>query len=75
MTERLDRAGLQVDAVLARFVEGEALPGSGIDAAQFWSGFAGLLADLRRRTARFWPSGMSCRPRSTPGTSPARPAA
>ena len=46
MTERLDRAGLQVDAVLARFVEGEALPGSGIDAARFWSGFAGLLAEF-----------------------------
>lgn len=46
MTERLDRAGLQVDAVLARFVEDEALPGSGIEAGAFWSGFAGLLADF-----------------------------
>ena len=46
MTKRLDRAGLQVDAVLARFVEDEALPGTGIEAAAFWSGFAGLLADF-----------------------------
>jgi malate synthase len=46
MTERLDRAGLQVDAVLARFVEDEALPGTGIRAGAFWSGFAGLLADF-----------------------------
>ncbi len=46
MTERLDRAGLQVDAVLARFVEDEALPGTGIAAGAFWSGFAGLLADF-----------------------------
>ena len=46
MTERLDRAGLQVDAVLARFLEDEALPGTGIDAGAFWSGLAGLLADF-----------------------------
>ncbi|WP_103256558.1 malate synthase G [Tabrizicola aquatica] len=44
MTERLDRAGLQVDAVLARFVEDEALPGTGVAAGAFWSGLAGLLA-------------------------------
>ena len=43
MTERLDRAGLRVDAVLARFLEDEALPGTGIDAGAFWSGFASLL--------------------------------
>ncbi len=46
MTERLDRAGLQVDAILARFVEEEALPGTGIEAGAFWSAFAGLLADF-----------------------------
>jgi len=46
MTKRLDRAGLQVDAVLARFVEDEALPGTGITPDTFWQGFAGLLADF-----------------------------
>ncbi|MFN3577646.1 MAG: malate synthase G [Tabrizicola sp.] len=46
MTERLDRAGLRVDAVLARFVEDEALPGTGIEPGTFWSGLAGLLADF-----------------------------
>ncbi|MES2814812.1 MAG: malate synthase G, partial [Pseudomonadota bacterium] len=46
MTKRIDRAGLQVDAVLARFLEEEALPGTGIKAETFWSGFAGLLADF-----------------------------
>jgi malate synthase len=46
MTERLNRAGLQVDAVLARFVEDEALPGTGVEAGAFWSGLAGLLADF-----------------------------
>jgi malate synthase len=49
MTERLDRAGLKVDAVLARFVEDEALPGTGIEAGRFWSGFAGLLAEFAPR--------------------------
>lgn len=46
MTERLGRAGLQVDAVLARFVEGEALPGTGIESGRFWSGLAELLRDF-----------------------------
>jgi malate synthase len=46
MTERLNRSGLQVAAVLARFLEDEALPGTGIDAGRFWSGFAGLLAEF-----------------------------
>lgn len=46
MTKRLDRAGLQVDTVLARFVEEEALPGTGIETGTFWSGLAGLLADF-----------------------------
>jgi malate synthase len=46
MADRLDRAGLQVDAVMARFVEDEALPGTGIETRAFWSGFASLLADF-----------------------------
>ena len=49
MTTRLDRAGLQVDAVLARFVEDEALPGTGIEAGAFWTGFAALLAEFAPR--------------------------
>ena len=49
MTERLDRAGLQVDAVLARFVEDEALPGTGIAPETFWTGFAALLAEFAPR--------------------------
>jgi malate synthase len=46
MTKRIDRAGLQVDAVLSRFLEDEALPGTGIEPSAFWSGLAGLLADF-----------------------------
>jgi malate synthase len=46
MTDRTLRAGLQVDAVLARFVEDEALPGTGVATDHFWTGFAALLADF-----------------------------
>ena len=46
MVERTERAQLQVAKVLARFIEEEALPGSGIAAAAFWQGFAGLLQEF-----------------------------
>lgn len=46
MADRLDRAGLKVDAVMVRFIEDEALPGTGIETGAFWSGFASLLADF-----------------------------
>ncbi|MGL4238053.1 malate synthase G [Tabrizicola sp.] len=46
MTQRTDRAGLQVADVLARFVEDEALPGTGITPTAFWEGFSGLLRDF-----------------------------
>ncbi len=43
MSERVERAGLQVDAALADFVEAEVLAPLGKDAAIFWSGFSALL--------------------------------
>ncbi len=46
MRERMDRAGLAVDPVLADFVEGEALPGTGLAPGAFWAGFSALLHDL-----------------------------
>ncbi|MGQ0563663.1 MAG: malate synthase G [Gemmobacter sp.] len=46
---RTDRNGLQVDAMLADFVDTRALPGTGVDPAQFWSGFAALIAELAPR--------------------------
>jgi malate synthase len=46
MTQRSDRAGLQVAEVLARFIEDEALPGTGLAPTTFWSGFAALLAEF-----------------------------
>ena len=49
MTDRIERAGLQVDAGLAKFVEGEVLQPIGQDSASFWSGFAGLLETFAPR--------------------------
>jgi malate synthase len=49
MADRVERSGLKVDADLARFIDGEVLGPLGRDAAQFWSGFAALLADFAPR--------------------------
>ncbi len=43
MAQRVDRAGLQVDAALGAFVEDQALPGTGVDAAAFWQGLSDLV--------------------------------
>jgi malate synthase len=40
------RHGLQVDAGLCAFIENQALPGTGVDAARFWKGFADIVQDL-----------------------------
>jgi len=45
----IERAGLQVASDLARFVETEALPGTGLDVDAFWSGFSDLVHDLGPR--------------------------
>ena len=46
MTQRTDRHGLQVDTRMADFIETRALPGTGVDAAVFWSGFSAIVHDL-----------------------------
>ncbi|CAE6797418.1 malate synthase G [Burkholderia sp. R-69980] len=46
MTQMNTRGGLQVAANLDQFVETEALPGTGIDSAAFWSGFDTLVHEL-----------------------------
>ncbi|MBN8485833.1 MAG: malate synthase G [Sphingomonadales bacterium] len=43
MSERVEKAGLKVDAALAAFVEGQVLAPLGQDAGAFWTGFAALL--------------------------------
>ena len=46
MTERVTLGRLQVAANLQRFIEDEVLPGTGFEAAAFWSGFDQLVHDL-----------------------------
>jgi malate synthase len=49
MAERVDTGGLKIAAILKRFVDEEALPGTGIEAEAFWGGLAGLVRDLGPR--------------------------
>jgi malate synthase len=45
-------SGIEVDRRLRAFIEEEALPGSGLDAAAFWFGFSSLLRDLTPENKR-----------------------
>jgi malate synthase len=42
----LDKSGLKVAETLVRFIEDQALPGTGLDAAAFWSGVATIFGEL-----------------------------
>jgi malate synthase len=42
---------LQVDSLLARFIEDQVLPGTGIEPEHFWSGFAAIVDDLAPKNA------------------------
>ena len=46
MSDRLPIAGLSVARELHDFVNDEALPGTGVDQAKFWAGFAAIVHDL-----------------------------
>ena len=46
MAERFARAGLQVAAEMADFVESRVLPGTGVTAEAFWAGLDALVHDL-----------------------------
>lgn len=49
MISRVERNGLQVADVLATLIEQEILPGTGVDASQYWSGFASVVAEFAPR--------------------------
>ena len=51
MEQRVEVGGLRVAEVLHRFVEQEALPGTGVAPAAFWAGLAAIIADLGPRNA------------------------
>jgi malate synthase len=44
MAGAVDKAGLKVAAVLADFIDGQVLPGTGLDPDRFWRGVAGIFA-------------------------------
>jgi malate synthase len=46
-----ERAGLKVGPELAEFVEGEALPATGVDPDAFWQGLAALIRDFSPRNS------------------------
>ena len=47
--QRVDRNGLQVDSLLADFIEKRALDGLDVSADAFWSGFSALVHDMGPR--------------------------
>ncbi|MDA8451258.1 malate synthase G [Acidovorax sp. NCPPB 3859] len=49
MTDRTTVHGLQVATLLHQFIEARVLPGTGVDAAAFWSGFDAIVRDLAPR--------------------------
>ncbi|MEO1866202.1 MAG: malate synthase G [Pseudomonadota bacterium] len=46
MNDRINLHGLQVDKGLHALINDEAIPSTGIDAQQFWEGFAKIIKDL-----------------------------
>ncbi|MFP7673502.1 malate synthase G [Marivita sp. S0852] len=51
MATRIERHGLQVDQVLHDFVEGQALPGTGVEADAFWTALSTLAHEFGPRNA------------------------
>ncbi len=52
MTDMIDKAGLKVAASLASFIDAQALPGTGLDPAGFWTGVAAIYARFAPENAR-----------------------
>ncbi len=48
-TTYLSRSGLQIEETLCAFMEGAALPGTGVSSDQFWGALAALVADFAPR--------------------------
>ncbi|WP_170422629.1 malate synthase G [Ruegeria arenilitoris] len=53
MSSRQARSGLQVDTILAEFIEGQALPGTGVTADTFWDGLARMFTELGPKNRAF----------------------
>ncbi len=52
MDDMTQQHGIKVATSLARFVEEEAIPGTGVDQAAFWQGFDALVHDLAPKEPR-----------------------
>jgi malate synthase len=48
---RTTHHGLQVDTALARFIDDEVLPGTGVEPARFWAGFDAIVRELAPKNA------------------------
>ena len=46
MTQRTEKNGLQIASEMVTFIEAKALPGTGVSADTFWSGFSDLVHEL-----------------------------
>ena len=53
MTDRIEKYGLQIAPELVSFVEGEALPGTGVAADDFWAGLSRLAHELGPKNRDF----------------------
>ena len=51
MTARITHHSLQIDAALARFIDDEVLPGTGVDRAVFWRGFDAIVREFAPKNA------------------------
>jgi malate synthase len=49
MTNMIDKGGVHVAEELVRFFDEQALPGTGLDADQFWHGFAAIFQNFAPR--------------------------
>ena len=52
MAEMIEKAGLKIAASLVDFIETQALPGTGLDAAPFWQGVSDIYARSAPDNAR-----------------------
>jgi malate synthase len=53
MTQMMGKAGIQVDKALIDFIETQALPGTGVSAETFWTGFANAIHVLGPKNRAF----------------------
>lgn len=66
------KGALRVADELARFIDEQVLPGTGVAGDAFWDGTNAIFARFSPRNRDLWPGAMRSSPTSTPGTNSAR---